>query len=172
VKLAALGALLLIVACSAPLHSPSATPSPTITLSPSPSPTREPVVTVAPSATAVALVTVDVGDWVATCDGVDAPECEGVAGLFINNLAWSGSQVFDESGGRLVVRPRPQCPFVPDYEDDSFCWQATAFATDRQICMVVAHHLPSAPGTIRYGQVGGDDMSGRAVPIRGFPPCV
>jgi hypothetical protein len=115
---------------------------------------------------------VEVGEWVATCVDVAVPKCKGVAQLFVNNLAWNGSQVFAESGGRVTVTPRPQCPPMADYNDASFCWQARASITDREVCMVIAHHKDWVPGHLRYGQVGGDDMTSRAIPIPDYPPCV
>jgi hypothetical protein len=73
-----------------------------------------------------APVTVKIGDWTASCDGVPAGDCQGVAALFINNLARSGASVLRESGAKLSVEPRPSCPAVPEWADPSFCWQASA----------------------------------------------
>jgi hypothetical protein len=116
------------------------------------------------------LTTVKVGHWSARCEGVATADCEGVAALFVNNLARSSQSVFDESGGMLSVEPRPDCPAVPDWADPSFCWQATASATSGPICMVVAKQTVS--GSLGFGQVGGDDMTGRLGPAgKGWATC-
>jgi hypothetical protein len=119
-------------------------------------------------AACVAPVTLKVGDWTASCRGVPADDCQGVAGLFINNLAWSGAWVLLESGGRLSVEPRPLCPAVPEWADPSFCWQATAKVSTGTVCMVVARQSDPATAGSRFGQVGGDVMTG----LGGGPPVV
>jgi hypothetical protein len=119
-----------------------------------------------------APVTVKVGDWAASCDGVPTGDCQGVAALFINNLAWSGASVLRESGGKLSVEPRPSCPAVPEWADPSFCWQATARVSSGTVCMVVARQANPASTWERFGQVGGDDMTGRlGGPPAGWPTC-
>ena len=115
---------------------------------------------------------VKVGDWTASCEGVPADDCEGIAGLFINNLAWSGASVLRESGGKLSVAPRRSCPAVPEWADPSFCWQATARISTGTVCMVVARQSDPAVAGSRFGQIGGDDMTGRfGGPPVGWPTC-
>jgi hypothetical protein len=114
---------------------------------------------------------VTVGEWSARCEGVGSGDCEGVAALFVNNLARSWKSVFDQSGGMLSVEPRPDCPAVPDWADPSFCWQASALVWSGPICMVVARQTISRP--LGFGQVGGDEMTGRAGhPATGWPTCM
>jgi len=111
------------------------------------------------------------GPWTVTCTAVTDEDCEGVAGLFVNNLAWSEGQVLDESGGRVSVAPRPDCPALPDWADPAMCWQAWAPVADGRVCMVIAAR-PGA-GKRTFGQVGGDDLTGRATDPNdpGRPPC-
>ena len=112
---------------------------------------------------------VKVGEWSAICEGVGTGDCEGVAALFVNNLAWSGKSVFDQSGGIVSVTPRPECPAVPDYADPAFCWQATALVPSGPICMVVARLTVAGPRG--FGQAGGDDLTGRAIGPPNWPIC-
>jgi hypothetical protein len=114
--------------------------------------------------------TVEVGEWTATCLDVPTADCTGIAGLFINNLAWSGQSILDQSGGKLFVVPRADCPTMPTWVDGPSCWQALTDITDRQVCMVIARQTISSP--FGFAQVGGDEMSGRAVPPVGYPECV
>ena len=131
----------------------------------------DPVVVPSPPAADEALTSVAVGDWTATCDGVATADCQGVAALFVNNLARGWKRVFDESGGRLVVEPRPDCPPVPSWADASGCWQASAPMSNGVVCMVIDRQSP--PRTSHgFGQVGGDDLTGRAGgPPPGWPTC-
>jgi len=123
-------------------------------------------------AACAAPVTVKIGDWTANCQAVPADDCEGIAGLFINNLAWSGATVLNESGGRVSVEPRPMCPAVPKWADPSFCWQATAKVSTGTVCMVIARQLDPATAGSRFGQVGGVDLTGRlGGPPAGWPTC-
>lgn len=118
----------------------------------------------------MAPVEVRVGDWTASCVGVSAADCQGIAALFINNLAWSGTSVLRDSGGRLSIAQRPDCPSVPDYDDGSVCWQASAAVPTGRVCMVVARQNIESP--FGFGQVGGDDMTDRAGgPPEGWPTC-
>ncbi|MEO8698070.1 MAG: hypothetical protein ABI658_31520 [Acidimicrobiales bacterium] len=113
--------------------------------------------------------------WNVTCVDVGFVDCHGVAALFVNNLARSYGSVLAESGGQVTVVPRPQCPRVPSFIDATSCWQAIAPAADKDVCMVVGRDLPAVPPESRifgFAQVGGDDMSGRAVPPQDWPPCV
>lgn len=77
-----------------------------------------------------------------------------------------------ESGGKLSVEPRRICPAVPKWADSSFCWQATTKISTGTVCMVVARQSDPATAGSRFGQVGGDDMTGRAGgPPVGWPTC-
>ncbi len=148
--------LALVAACAAP--APPVTPTPSEAAAHSP--------------TASPVATVRVGDWSASCDGVSVADCQGVASLFVNNLAWSGTEVLRDSGGKLSVTPRPHCPAVPSYIDASFCWQATASRPSGSVCMVIARQADPAKAGFDFGQVGGDDMAGQAVgPPSGWPAC-
>ena len=123
-------------------------------------------------AACAAPITVKVGDWTASCQGVPADDCEGVAGLFINNLARSGASVLLEGGGKVSVEPRPFCPAVPEWADPTFCWQATAKTSTGIVCMVVARQADPATAGSRFGQVGGDVMTGfLGGPPVGWPTC-
>ena len=100
-----------------------------------------------------------VGDWSARCDRVSEADCDGVARLFINNLARSGTWVLQQSHGLLTVEPMTTCPALPEWADPSHCGQAVATVTEGPICMVIARQ--SQPNELGFGQFGGDDMSGR-----------
>jgi hypothetical protein len=144
-----------------------ATPEPSPTLSAAV--TRAPA-TATPTLPATHVPVLQVGDWSAGCDGVGPDDCQGVAALFVNNLARSQQSVFEQSGGTLSVEPRPDCPIVPDWADPGFCWQASALVPSGSICMVIARQGPSRPDG--FGQVGGDDMAGLAGgPPEGWPRC-
>jgi hypothetical protein len=117
----------------------------------------------------VAPVELKVGDWTASCVGVATADCQGIASLFINNLASSGASVLRDSGGRISIVQRPDCPAVPAYNDGRVCWQASASVPSGRVCMVVARQNE---GPFGFGQVGGDDMAGRAgPPPDGWPTC-
>lgn len=147
-----------VVACAAPAPSPVPTARTT-------APT-----TAAPTKRATPAPVVQVGDWSASCHRVGADDCQGVAALFVNNLARSQQSIFEQSGGMLTVEPRPVCPTVPAWADPESCWQATALASGVSVCMVIARQGPSRP--IGFGQVGGDDLTGRAGgPPDGWPTC-
>jgi hypothetical protein len=112
---------------------------------------------------------IDVGEWQAICmGGVVVGDCKGVAKLFINNLARNWHSVFEQSGGHLSVAARPQCPSaIPDWADPTSCWQAMAPVSDGDVCMIIAR----GPSSLGFGQVGGDDMTGRAVYPESWEPC-
>lgn len=155
-----------LIALIAVIAGACATPVPTETDVPSsvPSPTRSdrPAPSEPPA--------LKVGDWSVTCDGVPADDCAGVAALYVGNLARSWKSVFDESGGTLVVEPRPDCPAAPGQEPSRGCWEASASVSDGSVCMVIARQPTSRPPG--FGQVGGDAMSGRAGdPPRGWLTC-
>ena len=120
--------------------------------------------------------TVRVGDWLASCEGVETLDCQGAVERFTNLLARSTATVFDQSGGNLTVTARPICPVVPDWADGSYCWQVSATgttwsSTNQPVCMVIARR-----GTdVRYPayvSVGGPDGTGRAGGMpEGWPSC-
>ena len=156
-RLAFIAVALLVVACGSP--APSA---PTVVASSQPT-------DIVVSGTGA---TVRFDDWTATCAGVAAHECEGVAALFANNLARNGKWVLDESGGRIAVEARSACPAVPDWADPRQCWQATALVAAGPICMVIAGWPKADGATSTFGQVGGDEMAGRAGGSpSGWPTC-
>jgi hypothetical protein len=115
--------------------------------------------------------------WQVTCLDVEFVDCHGVAALFANNLARNWQWVQEQSGGVVTVMPRPACPDFGDTfgatQDPSFCWQASATVADGQVCMVVARQTHPVMG-FEFGQVGGDEMAGLAVPSDYQPknPCV
>jgi hypothetical protein len=164
--------IVLLVAGCAPIP----TPTQTATL-PSTETTTIPTASSVPSASGTPAVTsnptavVKVNRWSADCYGVPVAACEGVAALFINNLARSGDQLFSESHGVIAVGPRSECPRIPKWADANFCWQATALIASGPVCMVVAKQ--KSPRRLEYGQVGGSVISGRAGPLpQGWPTCV
>jgi hypothetical protein len=160
-RLAALAALIVAIGCGAPV--PTAVPSPEPTTNPRP--------------TLSSAVQQELKGWQVTCTEVEFADCHGVAALFVNNLAWSTSSIHEASGGLVTVTTRPECPDVQDYIDPSFCWQASATADTQLVCMVIGRQLPIVPEDARrfgFGQVGGDDYSGR-ITVPGAPtmaPCI
>lgn len=116
-------------------------------------------------------MSIDVWDWTASCRDVPKNDCKGVAKLFVNNLARSGTAVFEDSDGTLTVEPRPRCPSrLPDWADPTYCWQANAAssaANGPDVCMIIAR----GPGRFGFGQVGGDDLTGRFVAPDWWQPC-
>lgn len=113
--------------------------------------------------------TVRLGSWTVTCMDVPTSDCTAITAVFTNNLARSWVQILDQSEGRLSVWAPEGCPTMPAWVDGPSCWQAAAEVPDRQICMVIARHTSSRFG---FAQVGGDQMSGQAVPPVGYPECV
>ncbi len=159
--LAVSAVVVLAASCAAP--TPTLTSAPAVISTPAPTATPEPATT--------PELTVAVGQWSVRCDGIDATECQGVAALFVNNLAWSGDSVFELSGGTVTVQRRLECPVVPHWADPSSCWQATALVPDGPVCMVVGRRTDVTPPA--YGQVGGSDLTGRAGGLpKGWPNCV
>lgn len=117
--------------------------------------------------------TVRFDGWTADCSTVQVGDCEGVARLFVNNLAWNSRGVLDASGGRIAVEARSACPSsMPDWAESSSCWQASAAGPTGDVCMVVARQADPARAGSAFGQVGGDEMAGRAGgPPAGWPVC-
>ena len=119
-------------------------------------------------------VTLTDGNWTASCMDTAAEDCQGVAELFVNNLARSGESVRLASGGRVIVHPIP-CPELEDWADpNGGCWRAIAPVppdADRA-CMVVARQKDSVNGIDGFGQAGGDNYTGLAgAPRPGTTPC-
>ena len=146
------------------------TPRPTITSSA----TAAAVPEARETAPGIAIPTPDVvaiGEWSATCNAVEVSDCDGIARVFINNLARNGAWVLKESGGTIAVTLRTNCPVRADSVEAS-CWQASAAIADGRICMLVSRQRGPDPLGVGFGQVGGDDMSGRAGgPPTGWPIC-
>ena len=153
----------LVTACASP------GPTPTGTLVASPVPFRE----TPRHSSAKPSTVITVGDWSATCEGVPSEDCEGVAGLFINNLARNWHWVFEASGGALTVEPRLDCPVLPTWAVPDACWQAFAPIETGRICMIVARQSDAhAENRFGFGQAGGDEMAGSASgPSAGWPTC-
>ena len=122
--------------------------------------------------------TVGVGDeaWTAECGVVLPDDCEGVAALFVNNLARSGRSIHDESGGRILVSPA-SCPADPHpdavtYLDLSACWRAEAPLRVSRACMLIARQKDPAAVGSPFGQAGGDEYTGLSgAPEPGTAPC-
>ena len=162
---------LLVAACAAP--APSAPVSTSVKSATPAVPSGQPAAGPTDLVVSGTGATVRFNGWTATCSGVAADDCQGVAALFANNLARSWKAAFDASRGRIVVQARTACPAsLPDWADAASCWQATAPAATGDVCMVIARH-PAAEGAVpTFGQVGGDDMTGRAGgPPSGWPVC-
>jgi hypothetical protein len=108
-----------------------------------------------------------------TCRDVPKDECQKVGALFVNNLARSWKRVFDASSGKIEVTNRSACPAVlPDWADPAPCWQAIAQAEPAPVCMVIARWQTAEGTALTFGQVGGDEMAGRAGgPPSGWPFC-
>jgi hypothetical protein len=130
----------------------------------------------AQSAPPTTVPTVAVGDWTARCLDVAKADCIGASERFINLLVWAGPAVFEQSGGVLIVEPRPICPPVRDSADGSYCWQVTAeraisSETGEPWCMVIARRSTDTRYP-PYVQVGGPDGTGRAGGMpAGWPTC-
>jgi hypothetical protein len=141
---------------STPVNLGTTLPAVAATVQPTIAPTLQPSTTPEP--------TVAVNDWVVACDRVSRDDCRRIAGVFVYNLARSQQRVHDESGGRLTVAPQSGRPFL---------WQASAATSSGTICMVIAHMGSTVNGAFGFGQVGGDDMSGRAgPPPTGWAGCI
>ena len=96
--------------------------------------------------------------WTVSCRGTGAGACAGVASLALNNLARSRPR---EPTGVITVVARGACAPVPDWADGTTCYDAhVPLAPMQEVCLVVA----GRPGLGGYGQVGGDEVSGLALP--------
>jgi hypothetical protein len=193
-RLVVAAAFLLAVACAAPTPTPSTVPTLAPTLTPPPTPTTSPTThptpyptqtpaptapvspTVTPTATGPTprlpgVVQRELEGWQVTCVDVEFVDCHGVAALFVNNLAWNTGWVLDQSGGMVTVAARRDCPALEHFDATS-CWQARAPIEVGDVCMVVARQLPEIAWKFGFGQVGGDDLTGRLGPPPNWPLCV
>ena len=111
------------------------------------------------------------GQWTAHCAGVPPDDCRRVAELFVNNLAWSGGWIREETGGNVFVTPMPVCPLLPDWAEPGACWRAYAPTRTDRACMVVARQSDST-AMMPFGQAGGDNYTGlMGAPKPGTTPC-
>jgi hypothetical protein len=116
--------------------------------------------------------TVQVGQWQATCRGVTAEDCAGIARLFIGNLARNDEGIREESGGRVSIEPIAACPPLPDWAAPGACWRASAPTKSVRACMVIARQRGGTNETSDFGQVGGDNYTGNATAAGpGTTPC-
>lgn len=104
--------------------------------------------------------------WTVACRGTAAEQCGAVASLALNNLARSRPEA---PTGVIRVVDRGACAPVPDWADGTTCFDAhIPLAPSVEVCLVVARR-PALGG---YGQVGGDEVSGLALPPGHVPAIV
>ena len=114
-------------------------------------------------------VTIAVGAWVATCHDVSLLDCDGVARVFVANLAGREPAYLEASGGEVAVVTRPDCvlggaPWTQRWT----CWEASAPVHDGRVCMVIASYV----GGSSFAQVGGHDVRGESrAHGPGWPMC-
>jgi hypothetical protein len=109
------------------------------------------------------------GRWLATCDNVILVDCEGIAELFVNNLARDEEGIRKAAGGMLFVASIGACPELPEWALPQ-CWRAFAPIEPDRACMVIARQNIAAGSG--FGQVGGDEYTGLAgEPEPGTNPC-
>jgi hypothetical protein len=102
--------------------------------------------------------TVTAEGWTVVCTATAAETCSAVASLALNNMARSRPSV---PTGVIRVVARGACAPVPDWADGTKCFDAhVPVAPTKEVCLVVAPR-PTLGG---YGQVGGDEVSGQALP--------
>ena len=136
---------------------------------PTSGPSREPATTTDPSPSPRPITTGEL-TWSVVCHATTDSDCDGAVGLFANNLARSWKDIFDESGGRLTLEPRP-CPTFNGLTA-SECWDVTAVRPSGPFCMVVAHGANDARYPAFF-EIGGLDGAGRATgPPKGWPMCL
>ena len=112
------------------------------------------------------------GAWVAECRNVARADCEGIAALFVNNLARNHQWIHDESGGLVRVSPASICPEPPDWAVAGGCWRAEAPAVTTRACMLIARLQDGELATHPFGQIGGDEFTGLAgAAAPGTNPC-
>lgn len=121
----------------------------------------------------VSTISVDAGDdaWQASCVNVTATDCEGIVRMFLNNLAWNGGWVRDESGGTVQVSLSPTCPEFSDLAQPGACWKVNAPTRSSRACMIMARRIKPEQG-FDFVWIGGDQLSGSfAAPKPGTTPC-
>ena len=114
-----------------------------------------------------------IGDetWTAQCLHVATSDCEGIARLFVNNLARNGAWVGDESGRQVRISPSAACPPFPEWAQPGACWRAFAPTTSSRACMLIARQLKDTT-EFGFGRIGGDELTGRfGAPKPGTTPC-
>ena len=103
--------------------------------------------------------------WTVACRGTAAEACDAIASLALNNMAWGRPSA---PTGVITVVARGACKPVPAWADGTACFDAhVPVAPSQQICLVIARR-PALGG---YGQVGGDEVSGLALPP-GYVPAL
>jgi hypothetical protein len=103
--------------------------------------------------------------WTVTCRGTGAVQCAALASLALNNMARSRPS---QPTGVITVVARSGCAPVPEWADGSACFDAhVPLGPSQEVCLVIA----ARPALGGYGQVGGDEVSGMAMP-RGFVPPI
>jgi hypothetical protein len=118
-------------------------------------------------------IPVVIGDetWTAQCVRVATRDCEGIARLFVNNLARNGGWVGEESGRSVRITPLPVCPPLPEWAEPGACWRAFAPTTSSRACMLIARQRKDTT-EFGFGRFGGDELTGRfGAPKPGTTPC-
>ena len=113
-----------------------------------------------------------IGDetWTAQCLHVATSDCEGIARLFVNNLARNGAWVGDESGAG-PHQPVSRVSALPRVAQPGACWRAFAPTTSSRACMLIARQLKDTT-EFGFGRIGGDELTGRfGAPKPGTTPC-
>jgi hypothetical protein len=124
-------------------------------------------------AVAGCTVTIQSGEqtWTVDCAGVAQDDCEGIARMFLNNLAWNGGWVYEESAGRIAVAPALSCPAIPDWGVAGACWRVAAATRTARACMVMARRKEVEQG-YAFRWIGGDVLTGIFdAPKPGTIPC-
>jgi hypothetical protein len=118
-------------------------------------------------------VTIETGDqtWTVDCAGVPQDDCEGVARMFLNNLARNGGWIHEESDGRINVAHAAACPDIPEWGVPGACWRVSAPTQTSRACMLMARRKELEQG-YAFGRIGGDQLTGNfAAPKPGTTPC-
>ena len=109
------------------------------------------------AAVACCSTTVTTDGWTVSCVGTVPDVCRSVASLALNNMARSRPQ---NPTGTISIVARGPCAPVPDWADGSSCLDVhVPIAAGQEVCLVMAPR-PRLGG---YGQVGGDEVSGKFV---------
>src|SRR5882672_9053893 len=88
------------------------------------------------------------GPWTAECLNVATSDCDGIARMFLNNLAANGGWVRDESSGRLQISVLSACPGFPAWAMPGTCWRAAARTQSARACIIVARRKESEQGFV------------------------